>query len=199
MLKFLFSTLFISTTAFASGGGGHDVSVMDLIPPAINFFLLLGFLIYKIKGPLSNYFTEKANLVEETVERANIKAKEATSGRKIVPLGTNIDSILSGYVHHVIHTCTGCSDCFCFALSPQENTQRVVSLLLLLLITDHYWRFNFFFLALSSGDEGDSPSCPNGMTAMCIAHAPSATMRNFGSELSRGQDKDGCLSGVGGA
>ena len=77
MLKFLFSTLFISTTAFASGGGGHDVSVMDLIPPAINFFLLLGFLIYKIKGPLSNYFTEKANLVEETVERANIKAKEA--------------------------------------------------------------------------------------------------------------------------
>ena len=51
-------------------------------------------------------------LLDEVVRRIqeyqrDIKAKEATSGRKIVPFGTNVDSILSGYVHHVIQSFGG--------------------------------------------------------------------------------------------
>ena len=63
-----------------------------------------------LEGPEKDINNDE--LLDEVVRRVqeyqrDIKAKEATSGRKIVPLGTNIDSILSGYVHHVIQSFGG--------------------------------------------------------------------------------------------
>ena len=51
-------------------------------------------------------------LLDEVVRRVQeyqrkTKEKSATSGREIVPLGTNVDNILSGYVHHVIQSFGG--------------------------------------------------------------------------------------------
>ena len=63
-----------------------------------------------LEGPEKDINNDE--LLDEVVRRVqeyqrDIKAKEATSGRKIVPLGTNVDSILSGYVHHVIQSFGG--------------------------------------------------------------------------------------------
>lgn len=61
----------------ASAEGGHHASLTDLIAPIFNVAVLLGVLIWKIKGPLKKYFDSKASEIENTVERANLKSKEA--------------------------------------------------------------------------------------------------------------------------
>lgn len=71
--------LIMSFTANAAGAG----HLTDLIAPAVNFVLLFGFMIYKLKGPLSNYFVNKANKVQETFDRAQVKQKEADSKLKM--------------------------------------------------------------------------------------------------------------------
>lgn len=62
--------------SYAAAGGGHG-SITDLIAPAINVGILLGVLIWKLKGPLKEHFDNRANEVSNTLERANLKAKEA--------------------------------------------------------------------------------------------------------------------------
>lgn len=63
------------TKAYAAGGGhGH---VTDLIAPTINVAILLGVLIWKLKGPLRNHFNSKSEEVSNTLERANLKSREA--------------------------------------------------------------------------------------------------------------------------
>ena len=68
------------TKAYAAGGGhgeGHHASIFDLFAPAVNVSILLGVLIWKIKQPLKNYFTSRAEEIANTLERANLKSKEA--------------------------------------------------------------------------------------------------------------------------
>ncbi len=68
------------TNAFAAGSGNgeaHHVSVTDLVAPAVNVIILLGVLVWKLKGPLHTYFAGKAEEVANTLERASLKAKEA--------------------------------------------------------------------------------------------------------------------------
>lgn len=72
---FALLTLGLVGNAFAAGDG-HG-SPADLIAPAINVALLGGFLVWKLKGPLSTYFTNLSQSVTETIERASIKSKEA--------------------------------------------------------------------------------------------------------------------------
>jgi len=60
----------------AAGKGGHG-SVTDLIAPLVNVLLLAGFLIWKLKKPLSDYFTKQADEISNTLERASLKSKEA--------------------------------------------------------------------------------------------------------------------------
>ena len=67
--------LVMSGSAFAAGDG-HG-GPMDLIAPAVNLSILLGFLAYKLKGPASNFFSGKSASVSEMMERASVKAKEA--------------------------------------------------------------------------------------------------------------------------
>jgi F-type H+-transporting ATPase subunit b len=65
------------TIAFAAGDG-HG-SPLDLIPPFINFILLFGFIIYKIKKPLGDFFVKKSHGIEETLKRAELKSHESKS------------------------------------------------------------------------------------------------------------------------
>ncbi len=63
-------------SAIASGNGHHG-SVTDLIAPAVNVTILVGFLVWKLKTPLTNFFNKKSEEVSNTLERANLKSKEA--------------------------------------------------------------------------------------------------------------------------
>ncbi|MCE3013852.1 MAG: ATP synthase F0 subunit B [Proteobacteria bacterium] len=66
----------LSAEAFAAGNGGHG-SVSDLLAPLVNVLLLGGFLAWKLKKPLSDYFTKQADEISNTLERASLKSKEA--------------------------------------------------------------------------------------------------------------------------
>lgn len=86
MLKTALIVFFIAATAYANehggghGGGahgGHAPSPKDLIAPAFNFIVLFGFLLYKIKGPMADFFNTKAKKVSEVLDRAQVKSKEA--------------------------------------------------------------------------------------------------------------------------
>lgn len=77
--------------------GGHG-SPKDLIAPTVNVVILLGALIWKLKGPLKNYFVSKAEDVANTLERANLKSKEAQimldgESRKLANLENEIKTI----------------------------------------------------------------------------------------------------------
>lgn len=83
--------------AYSASGGGHG-SVADLIAPAINVGILFGVLIWKLKGPLKAHFVSKSEEVANTLERANLKSKEAqimleAEERKLSNLENEINSI----------------------------------------------------------------------------------------------------------
>jgi F-type H+-transporting ATPase subunit b len=65
-----------SSTEALAGGDGHG-SPLDLIAPAVNVIILVGFLVWKLKAPLRNHFVAKSEDVSNTLERANLKSKEA--------------------------------------------------------------------------------------------------------------------------
>lgn len=93
----LFTFLLIGNT-LASGGSEHHGSVTDLIAPFVNLSLLLGFLVWKLKAPIKNYFEDKSTSIQGILERASIKAKEAEMMMKMQReknegLAQEIDSI----------------------------------------------------------------------------------------------------------
>ena len=99
---YAFLALGYATKAIAEGGHGtaavHHGSVTDLIAPAVNVAILVGFLIWKLKTPLKNHFTAKAEEVSNTLERASLKSKEAkimldNEERKLAHLHTEIKNI----------------------------------------------------------------------------------------------------------
>lgn len=71
-----YALLALSITKAYAAGGGHG-SITDLIAPTINVAILLGVLIWKLKGPLKNHFNSKSEEVSNTLERANLKSREA--------------------------------------------------------------------------------------------------------------------------
>lgn len=91
------------TKAYAAGGGhgaGHHASITDLIAPAVNVAILFGVLVWKLKGPLHNFFVGKAEEVANTLERASLKSKEAQmmldgETRKMANLQTELKNIQS--------------------------------------------------------------------------------------------------------
>lgn len=99
-MSHIFSTLVLlcASSAFAAGDGGHGGSITDLIAPAINVALLFGVLAWKIKGPLSEHFKSKSREIANTIERADIKAKEAqimldNEKRKLATVDSEVSTI----------------------------------------------------------------------------------------------------------
>ena len=87
--------------------GGHG-SPKDLIAPTINVAILLGVLIWKLKGPLRNYFVSKSEDVANTLERANLKSKEAQimldgESRKLANLESEIKGIQQEAANDVLN------------------------------------------------------------------------------------------------
>lgn len=92
-----YALLLFPTIAFAAGNGGHG-SAADLIAPAVNVALLAGFLVWKLKKPLNDMFTKKAEEITNTLERASLKSKEAqmmleNEQRKITNLSTEMKNL----------------------------------------------------------------------------------------------------------
>lgn len=88
------------TTAYAAGASGeaHHASVGDLFAPTVNVGILIAVLVWKLKNPLKNYFTTKSEEISNTLERANLKSKEAhimleSETRKLANLKNEIASI----------------------------------------------------------------------------------------------------------
>ncbi len=75
---YLAIALTFAQKAFAAGDshGGH-ASITDLVAPAVNVFIIVSFLVWKLKGPMTEMFNKKAEDIANTIERASIKSKEA--------------------------------------------------------------------------------------------------------------------------
>ena len=62
------SLVLVSSNVFAAGAGGGHIS--DLMYPAINFFLLFGFILIKMRKPISDAFTKNSEEVENLYNMA---------------------------------------------------------------------------------------------------------------------------------
>jgi F0F1-type ATP synthase membrane subunit b/b' len=77
---YAFIALGIATKAWSSTEGhGHAPSITSLIAPTFNVAVLFGVLIYVLKDKLKSYFVSHSENIANTLDRANIKAKEAKS------------------------------------------------------------------------------------------------------------------------
>ncbi|MES2528358.1 MAG: ATP synthase F0 subunit B [Bdellovibrionota bacterium] len=90
--------LLMTSAAFASGNGAHHGSASDLIAPAVNVAILVGFLVWKLKKPLNDMFTKKSEEITNTIERASLKSKEAqmmleNEQRKITNLSSEMKNL----------------------------------------------------------------------------------------------------------
>ena len=90
--------LILPSFALASGGGHSDPSIMDLIFPAINFCIVFGFIIIKVKKPVAEMFTKNSQDVEALYNLADEKYKEAqikydSFSKKLEQLDSEINRI----------------------------------------------------------------------------------------------------------
>jgi len=70
--------LLIPMISLGAGNSGHGhLGLSSLIAPVVNVGILLSFLIWKLKGPVSEMFRTSSKDVKETLDRAAAKAKEA--------------------------------------------------------------------------------------------------------------------------
>ena len=75
MLFFLFSLL--SFSACAGGEKGGDSSVIDLVPPTINFLIFAAILYRLSRNPIKNHFFLLAERVAAVYEKARVRKREA--------------------------------------------------------------------------------------------------------------------------
>lgn len=74
--SFMFIAL-IASAAAADSGVHHEPSIKDLMYPAINFVVLAGFLIWKLRNPMKEMFNKQASEVESLMNSAAKKNKDA--------------------------------------------------------------------------------------------------------------------------
>ena len=97
-MRFIATYVLLATaSAFAAGDGGHG-SAADLIAPAVNVAILVGFLVWKLKKPLNDSFTKKAEEIADQSE-ADVKTFEKNIAKetedKIHKLKTDATSKIS--------------------------------------------------------------------------------------------------------
>jgi len=74
---YAFIALGLATKAWSASDGSHQSSITDLIAPTFNVVVLVGLLVYATKDKLKSYFIAQSENVANTLERADIKSKEA--------------------------------------------------------------------------------------------------------------------------
>lgn len=97
---YAFLALGIATKAWSSSEGGHHASITDLIAPAFNVIVLFGVLIFATKDKLKSYFVSYSESISNTLQRADMKAKEAhlmleNQKRRMAALESDVSSIHS--------------------------------------------------------------------------------------------------------
>lgn len=106
---YAFLALGVATKAYSSSnGGGHHGHISDLIAPAVNVAILVGFLVWKLKAPLRKHFQDMASSVSNSIERASLKSQEAkimleTEEKKIANLTNEVKGIHSQAEADVAH------------------------------------------------------------------------------------------------
>ena len=68
--------LFLVPALCFAAGDGHG-SITDLIPPGVNFVILAGFAIWKIRPSLKEYFVKLAADTKTSMSNAEAKSKTA--------------------------------------------------------------------------------------------------------------------------
>jgi F-type H+-transporting ATPase subunit b len=103
LMKYSFMFAALSASAIANESGAHhEPSITDLAYPAINFIVLVGFLIWKLKKPVVEMFNKKESEVRSLMNSAEEKsklAKERLSSleAKMKNLDSEISKIKSDY------------------------------------------------------------------------------------------------------
>lgn len=92
----------------AAGDGHHEPSVMDLKYPALNFVLFFGFIVWKIKKPLSEMFDKKSEDVKTLMRSAAEQSKNAEEklqsfNAKIKNLESETIKINTDYENEVVN------------------------------------------------------------------------------------------------
>lgn len=98
-IKSVLAALVISSNAFAAPGAAGG-SITDLIAPTINVSILFGVLIWILTPKLRAHYAQKSQDVANTIERADIKAKEAAlmlqaQEAKMANLDNEVKAIIS--------------------------------------------------------------------------------------------------------
>lgn len=122
--SFMFTALatLSSASVFAAGGAHHEPSITDLMYPAINFAVLVGFVVWKFKTPLSEMFTKKASDIQSLMNSAAQKNRDAeeklkTLQSKMANLGSEVNKIQKDYENDVVT----------FASTQANETQATIS------------------------------------------------------------------------
>lgn len=89
----------------------HEPSITDLFYPAVNFVVLIGFMIWKLKKPMKEMFEKKAHEIQETVRAAAEKNKDAQEKlsslqKKMQNLDVEIVQIKKDYEREIISFAT---------------------------------------------------------------------------------------------
>jgi F-type H+-transporting ATPase subunit b len=95
---YAFIALGLASKAWSASGGEHHSSISDLLAPTFNVVVLVVVLIFATKDKLKSYFVSQSENVANTLERADIKSKEArmmleSQKRKLASLDADIKKI----------------------------------------------------------------------------------------------------------
>ncbi|MBC7714505.1 MAG: hypothetical protein H7177_14260 [Rhizobacter sp.] len=122
--KALYSFMFLAfaATAFAEEAAHAEPSIKELIYPAINFIVLVGFLVWKLKKPMNEMFNKKATDVETLMASAAQKNKDAEArlqalSVKMANLPVELSNIKKDYEHDVA----------AFTQSQGQETQSTIT------------------------------------------------------------------------
>ncbi|MBY0413425.1 MAG: hypothetical protein K2Q18_04640 [Bdellovibrionales bacterium] len=122
LYSFMFVAL-VSGAAFAAESGAHhEPSIKDLLAPTVNFVVLLGFLIWKLKTPTKEMFDKKATEVQSLMNSAAQKNKDAEERlkglqTKMANLGSELSKIQKDYESDVLN----------FTKTQSEETQSTIT------------------------------------------------------------------------
>ena len=103
LAKYSFTFIALTATALAAGDGAHhEPSIKELMYPAINFAVLVGFLVWKLKKPMSEMFKKQASEIEGMMSSAAQKNKDAEErlknlNAKMANLNAELSKIQSDY------------------------------------------------------------------------------------------------------
>ena len=113
----------LTSTAMAAGDGAHhEPSIKDLMYPAINFLVLVSFLVWKLKKPMKDMFDKKASDIQSLMASAAQKNKDAEEKLKnlqgkMANLSSEISKIQKDYESDVAN----------FITTQSAETQSVIA------------------------------------------------------------------------